>query len=277
MTPSHLMIRSIEPAEMESPVGESGFASIRRGIWAIIARRGCVEGQPFVNLISRADRRLPDGRESGSLSLTSICSCVSEQDLRALAHLLKLAKPFDERSSGPVTQLLRRKLELTIERRTDERLHASLPARVAFGGRYRLRGVVLNISGTGAKLALDKSGDVPAEFVLSVCFKRQERHYKAKIQWRKREALGLGLRPLPAADSEWLQGLARTRHSEDACWKNAARVCCTWQTKASASRDIWILLDVPARGPLGVDAAVALTKNTRKIQAAGPYFRRALP
>jgi PilZ domain len=105
---------------------------------------------------------------------------------------------------------------LTIERRTDERLHASLPARVAFGGRYRLRGVVLNISGTGAKLALDKSGDVPAEFVLSVCFKRQERHYKAKIQWRKREALGLGLRPLPAADSEWLQGLARTRRSEDA-------------------------------------------------------------
>jgi hypothetical protein len=105
---------------------------------------------------------------------------------------------------------------MMIERRTEERMHASLPARLAFGGRYRVRGVVLNISGVGARLALDKSGDVPAEFVLSVCYKRQERHYRAEVRWRKREALGLGLKPLPATEGEWLQGLARTRHSEDA-------------------------------------------------------------
>jgi hypothetical protein len=54
-----------------------------------------------------------------------------------------------------------------IERRTGERLQASLPARVAFRGRYRLRAVVRNASETGAKLALDKPVDLPAEFVLS--------------------------------------------------------------------------------------------------------------
>ena len=105
---------------------------------------------------------------------------------------------------------------MMVERRTDERLHASLPARLAFGGRYRLRGVVLNISGSGAKLALDKSGEVPAEFVLSVCFERQERHYRAAVRWRRREALGLGLEPLPGADEQWLHGLARPRRSDDA-------------------------------------------------------------
>jgi PilZ domain len=105
---------------------------------------------------------------------------------------------------------------MTIERRSDERLRASMPARLAFGGRYRLRGVVLNISESGAKLALDRSGEVPAEFVLSVCFKRQERHYKAAVQWRRREALGLELKPLAGKDEEWLHGLARPRHSDDA-------------------------------------------------------------
>jgi hypothetical protein len=104
---------------------------------------------------------------------------------------------------------------MTMERRTDTRLRASLPARLAFGGRYRLRGVVLNISGSGAKLALDKSGELPAEFVLSVCFKRQERHFKAAVRWRRRETIGLGLSPLSGRDEEWLHGLARPRHSDD--------------------------------------------------------------
>jgi hypothetical protein len=103
-----------------------------------------------------------------------------------------------------------------IERRTDQRLQASLPARVAFGGRYRLRGVVLNISKAGAKLALEKPTDVPAEFVLSICYRSQERHYSAEVQWRRRDVVGVGIRPLSAADSAWLRGLARARRSEDA-------------------------------------------------------------
>jgi hypothetical protein len=59
-----------------------------------------------------------------------------------------------------------------VERRITERLPASLEARIAFGGRYRLRCMVLNISETGAKLVLDKSADVPAQFILSISCKR---------------------------------------------------------------------------------------------------------
>ncbi len=83
-----------------------------------------------------------------------------------------------------------------VERRTRERLKASLPARVAFGKRYRLRGIVLNISEAGAKLALEKPADVPSEFVLSVCYRFEERHYEAVVRWRKRGVIGVGLRPL---------------------------------------------------------------------------------
>jgi hypothetical protein len=105
---------------------------------------------------------------------------------------------------------------MMVERRARERLHVSLPARVGFGGRYRLRGVVLNLSSAGAKLALDRSAELPADFVLSVCYKGEERHYRAAIRWRKRDALGVELRALPAADGEWLRGLAKSRRSEDA-------------------------------------------------------------
>jgi hypothetical protein len=105
---------------------------------------------------------------------------------------------------------------MMVERRACERLHVSLPARVGFGGRYRLRGVVLNLSSAGAKLALDRSADLPADFVLSVCYKDEERHYRAAIRWRKREALGVELKALPAAYGDWLRGLAKARRSEDA-------------------------------------------------------------
>ncbi len=103
-----------------------------------------------------------------------------------------------------------------VERRAGKRLQASLTARVAFGGRYRLRGVVLNISRAGAKIALEKPADVPSEFLVSVCYKSEERQYEAKVQWRKREVVGVKLRPLPATEDAGLLGLARARRSEDA-------------------------------------------------------------
>ena len=124
---------------------------------------------------------------------------------------------------------------MMIERRARERLHVSLPARVGFGGRYRLRGVVLNLSSAGAKRALDKTADVPADFVLSVCYKGEERYYSAAIRWRRRETLGVALRALPAADGEWLLGLAKARRSEDA-GKDERRLRLLHFANESASR-----------------------------------------
>jgi hypothetical protein len=62
---------------------------------------------------------------------------------------------------------------------------------------------------------LDKSADVPAQFILSVSYKRQERHYGADIRWRRRDGLGVKLRPLPATDSRGLLGLAVAPTYED--------------------------------------------------------------
>src|ERR1700733_7955987 len=155
---------------------------------------------------------------------------------------------------------------MMIERRARERLHVSLPARVGFGGRYRLRGVVLNLSSAGAKLALDKSADVPADFVLSVCYKGEERYYSAAIRWRRRETLGVALRALPAADGEWLLGLAKARRSEDAGKDEAplrererkssaeAEACrlIGWRTQGPCAR----LTPTPSRGAGGSVAGV---------------------
>jgi hypothetical protein len=78
-----------------------------------------------------------------------------------------------------------------LERRKSPRQVRSLEGRIGYAGKYRLRCVILNISSTGAKLALKAPADLPAEFILSISRQDHQREYWARATWRRGKVFGV--------------------------------------------------------------------------------------
>lgn len=95
------------------------------------------------------------------------------------------------------------------ERRKSPRQAHSVDARIGYGGKYRLRCLILNISPEGAKLSLKSAAELPAEFVVSFSRQGAQKNYWARTTWRRGNVLGVTLTE-PHADSIPLLGV---RHS----------------------------------------------------------------
>ncbi len=67
----------------------------------------------------------------------------------------------------------------------------SLEGTISFAGRGRLKCMVQNLSGSGAKLAFHTVTDVPAEFTLNVFLTGKEVQYLARPRWRSHRLCGV--------------------------------------------------------------------------------------
>jgi hypothetical protein len=96
----------------------------------------------------------------------------------------------------------------TPEPRRSPRHARPLEGRIGYAGKYRLRCLILNISGSGAKLALKRQSDLPAEFFLSISRQGQTTDYCARTIWRRGNMIGVAFSKPPAGSAP-LYGLRR--------------------------------------------------------------------
>jgi hypothetical protein len=100
-----------------------------------------------------------------------------------------------------------------LEQRQSQRPRRFSEGRISYGGRYRLRCLVVNISKLGARLALKSvTTSLPAEFLLSISEKGRETSYWARTKWRQGNTLGVDFTEPPAV-GEPLLGVSRGRGS----------------------------------------------------------------
>jgi hypothetical protein len=96
------------------------------------------------------------------------------------------------------------------ERRTSPRQARSLEGRIGYAGKYRLRCLILNISGQGAKLALERRADLPAEFLLTISKQGAQRDYWVRTTWQRGTVLGVTLTAMPPGSAP-TRGIRRRR------------------------------------------------------------------
>ena len=98
----------------------------------------------------------------------------------------------------------------TPEQRKSLRHARPLEGRIGYAGKYRLRCLILNISGRGAKLALKRAAELPAEFILSISRQGQATDYCARTIWRRGNMIGVTFSK-PPAGSALILGIRRGR------------------------------------------------------------------
>jgi hypothetical protein len=96
------------------------------------------------------------------------------------------------------------------ERRQSARHPRSVEGRIGYAGRYRLRCLILNLSRDGAKIALKRATDIPAEFFLNIPSENPKIGYWVRKKWRRGNMLGVSFTESPPA-TEPLPGLSRGR------------------------------------------------------------------
>jgi hypothetical protein len=94
------------------------------------------------------------------------------------------------------------------ERRQSARHSRSVEGRIGYAGKYRLRCLILNLSRDGAKIALKRATDIPAEFFLNISGEDPKTAYWVRTKWRRGKVLGVSFTETPAA-REPLPGLSR--------------------------------------------------------------------
>jgi hypothetical protein len=85
-----------------------------------------------------------------------------------------------------------------------------LEGRIGYAGKYRLRCLILNISGSGAKLSLKRQSNLPVEFFLSISRRGEHTEYWARTIWRRGNTIGV-IFSEPPAGSAPMYGLRRGR------------------------------------------------------------------
>lgn len=96
------------------------------------------------------------------------------------------------------------------EQRRSPRGSRPLEGRIGYAGKYRLRCIVLNVSRSGAKLALKSSTELPIEFFLSISRGDAQGNYWVRVKWRRSNTLGVAFLE-PSTQSDPVYGLSRGR------------------------------------------------------------------
>jgi hypothetical protein len=96
---------------------------------------------------------------------------------------------------------------MVLDRRRSYRRSVFIDARIAFGGRFRLRCLVQNLSDAGAKTTLKTHADIPKQFVLAIRHTRGEACQGVHVKWARLNCIGVEFssEPLPV---EPLPGLS---------------------------------------------------------------------